>query len=270
MNDNFCSLYMETAVSNTKNRHFTTEIATFDDITVSKSQIENGEVYMITFEENVFFQEKKKRYLTESIKIALVKLLKKHNVRLNSLVLVAGIGNDGMTADKLGVETLKGIRVSEHLYKKGLKPNGEGRLATIAGRVVGITGIHSFDVIKGVVSRIKPSIVIAVDTLATKHLNRLARTIQLTDGGITPGSGVNNSCRPLNSETLGVPVIAIGVPLVTYASSIAEALTSSYARRSLKESELIVTLKEIDPIVENLSQIIAEGINLAVHRNTII
>ena len=261
---------METALTNTKKTVFLTEVATFYNVTTSKTQVENGEVYLIEFEENAFFQEKKKTALVESVRIALVELLKKHKIRMSSLVLVAGIGNDGMTADKLGVETLKGINVSEHLYRKGLKPNGEGRLATITGRVAGITGIPSFDVIKGVVSRVKPSIVIAVDTLATKHLNRLARTIQITDSGITPGSGVNNSCRPLNSTTLGIPVIAIGVPLVTYASSIAEALTHSYAKQSVKESSLIVTLKEIDPIVNNLSQIIAEGINLAVHRNILI
>lgn len=155
-------------------------------------------------------------------------------------VLVAGLGNAAMTADALGVKVAQALSPQKGLYL--LSPS-----------VFGVTGIESFEVVKGVVDRLKPSAVIAVDTLCAASKERLGTAFQLTDGGITPGSGVSNARRCLCRESLGTTVISIGVPLVIHASA--------YSGKA--EGELIVTPKDVDFIVSDAALVIASAIRKA-------
>jgi spore protease len=183
-------------------------------------------------------KEEAQRALTHNIG----RLLKRAHAK-RDVVLVAGLGNPQMTADSLGVEAAKAVRVA--LEGRGVR--------TIIPSVFGETGVESFDVVRGVVAAIKPDAVIVVDTLACKSVDKLYKTFQLTDSGISPGAGLMNRRKELNSSTLGVPVIAIGVPLISY--------TEQYPY----EGDLCVTPKEIDVVVRIAGKVIARGIERAVY-----
>lgn len=277
MKNEFCGLYLESAFSLIGSAYSLSPVSFERGISVSKVAVDDGEVYLLKLASELSFDENLKERLGAEIAKTLTFFLKKHKIKRSSHILVAGIGNEGMTADSLGGEVLKRLKVTEHLYQAGVKERGDGRLSAIAGSVAGVTGINSFDVIKGVVDRTKPDLVIAVDTLATRHAERLKNTVQITDNGIIPGSGVQNARHPLTLETLGVPVIAIGVPLVIYArnlitSGLSDVKLGELANKetprgkSLEElNDLIVTVKEIDLVVDEYATAIASGINSAVH-----
>lgn len=160
-----------------------------------------------------------------------------------SRILVAGLGNTLMTADALGAETCASLGV------------GDGVMC-VTPSVPGITGIESFDVVMGVCDRVRPTLVIAVDSLAAASVTRLGTVVQLTDAGITPGSGVSNHKRKLSRETLGVQVIGVGVPLVVYASTI---IREAGGDDTGCES-LIVTPKEVDVYVRDAARTVAAAI----------
>lgn len=181
-----------------------------------------------------------KRRLTVALERELKKL-----VRDKSRVLVVGLGNRSMTADALGAEVCDRIAVE----KDNLKALSPG--------VAGITGMESFDVVKGVTDRIAPSVIIAVDSLAAAQTGRVCRIIQLCNAGITPGSGVSNHRERLSEDTLGVPVVSIGVPLVVYASTI---IRDAGGDPSGFEN-LIVTPKDVDFLVREAAEIIAGAVN---------
>lgn len=158
-------------------------------------------------------------------------------------VLIVGLGNAGLTADALGGRVCAGI------------PAG-GRAMTLVPGVFGMTGVESFDVVKGVTERTRPAAIVAVDSLAAASTQRVGRVVQISDAGITPGSGVSNHRGRLGRETLGVPVISVGVPLVVYASTI---IRDAGGDESGFES-LIVTPKDIDVIVAESAEVIARSI----------
>ena len=160
-------------------------------------------------------------------------------------ILVVGLGNTRMTADALGAETCAALSA------------GDGVMCVIPG-VPGITGIESFDVVKGVCDRVRPTLVIAVDSLAAASVSRLATVVQLCDTGITPGSGVSNHKRKLSEDTLGVRVIGLGIPLVVYASTIIR----EYGGNDEGCETLIVTPKEVDIYVKDAADVIAQAIEL--------
>ena len=174
--------------------------------------------------------------LVRALKNCLVKMI---NGRKNCLVV--GLGNRKMTADSLGEAVISRINVT-----------GEGGVRTFCPQVSGVTGIESYDVVCAIVDRIKPDVIIAVDSLCAASRERLGTAFQLTDTGITPGSGVNNARMRLDKNSLGVDVISIGVPLVVYASTL-----------GAKEEELIVTPKDVDLLVQECAIIIAKSINTA-------
>lgn len=198
-------------------------------------------------------------------------------------VLVVGLGNRFVTPDALGPRVAEKVFVTRHIleYMPDLIPFEPLSVAAIAPGVLGITGVETVEVVKGVVESIAPRAVIAVDSLASRRAARISTTVQLTDTGIEPGAGVGNLRRGLNEETLGVPVIALGVPLVVYASTILAdtiGMIAEEAGLEDKEEELtdmacravsdqfgpmIVTPKDIDSIVRDMSNIIAQGINMA-------
>lgn len=171
--------------------------------------------------------------------------------------LVACLGNKAITPDAIGPETANRLIVTRHL--KGSLPRDFAAFSSVAvlrTGVLGTTGIESADALKAVCDRIRPDCVIAVDALASAEFPRLCRNIQICDSGISPGSGVGNDRKALNRDTLGVPVIAVGVPTVIDAACLSddETLSGSF-----------VTPRNIDELVSSTAKLFAYGINLALH-----
>ena len=201
-------------------------------------------------------------------------------------MLVTGLGNRSVTPDALGPRTVERVLVTRHM--DGCLPQDVSeRLRSVcaaAPGVLGVTGIETAEVLRGMVAHVRPDAVIVVDALAARSSQRICSTIQVADTGITPGSGVGNHRKALTRETLGIPVIAVGVPMVVYASTIArdaigylgaadgaseadeERLASCVEQVvSMRLGDLIVTPREVDALVERMAGIVAEGINLALH-----
>ena len=172
-------------------------------------------------------------------------------------VLIVGLGNRSITPDALGCCAVDNILVTGNM--ESFFDNEINTVCAIAPGVLGTTGIETVDIIKGVVDKISPSLVIAVDALAAADISRVANTIQIADTGISPGGGVGNNRKGLNSETLGVKVIAIGVPTVIDAQSISKIELPEHL------APMTVTTKDIDLIINKMSKVIADAINTALH-----
>ena len=181
------------------------------------------------------------------------------------LALVVGLGNRAITPDAVGPKVHEHTLVTRHLVE-GL-PEHFGSLrpvASLSAGVLGTTGMESGELVQAVCRDLKPACVIAVDALASRSLERLCRTVQLSDTGIAPGSGVGNYRQALDRETLGVPVLAVGVPTVVEASTLAADLLGQEDLPPLGEGrELLVTPKDIDSQVDDLAKVIGYGISLA-------
>jgi len=180
-------------------------------------------------------------------------------------VLVVGLGNPNLTADALGKAVFDNLMITRHLHEDDRKKMGlDSGVCAICPSVSGVTGIESFDIIKGVVDRIKPDLVLAVDSLASATVERMGAAFQVCSSGITPGSGVANHRVRLDKDSLGIEVMSVGVPLVVYASTIIfEAAGDRAVDIELTEElrSLIVTPKTIDILVEDCAKVIANGIN---------
>jgi spore protease len=187
--------------------------------------------------------------------------------------LVVGLGNRAITPDAVGPLCMENILVTRHLVEQ--LPDAFGHLRPVAALTPGVlggTGLESAEIIRGVMARCRPAVVVMVDALASRKLSRLCRTVQLSDTGIVPGSGVGNARAAMNRETLGVPVVAVGVPTVVDAATLASDLL---ADAGLPEPDgdalrtagggMIVTPKEIDSQVQDVAKVIAYAVNLALH-----
>ena len=182
---------------------------------------------------------------------ALSEIIRKVISKNTNKILVIGLGNGNLTADALGCLSCQKICA-------GFSENE--KVCWLCPGVYGVTAIESFDVVKGVVDRIKPGVVIAIDSLCAARVGRIGTSFQVSDAGIVPGSGVKNSRKALNRQTLGVEVVSIGVPMVVYASTIiAEAGCREKALDDLGDT--VVTLKDIDIVVEGCAEIVSEAIN---------
>ena len=220
------------------------------------------------------------------------------NIGEKSTVLVVGLGNWNVTPDALGPKVISKLMVTRHLFEhipdkidERIRP-----VAALSPGVLGLTGIETSEIIKGLVEKIKPDVVIAIDALASRRMNRVGTTIQIADTGINPGSGVGNNRKSLSVEHLGVPVIALGVPTVVDAATMAndtiDLMLDSMIRevdegsdfykmlKGMKKDEklslinqilspyvgnMMVTPKEIDTMIDDISNIIANGLNIALH-----
>lgn len=189
-------------------------------------------------------------------------------------VLVAGLGNEQITPDALGPKTASLLLATRHISGEAAKSLGIHPLrstAAIIPGVLGRTGIETAEIIDAVVKKINPSAVIAVDALASCRTERLGTTVQISDTGICPGSGVGNARAKLDKTTLGVPVIAVGVPTVVDAATLArDVLESGHEPDSQKQQNngnMMVTPREIDLVIERAARYIALGINCALQKN---
>lgn len=184
-------------------------------------------------------------------------------------VLVAGLGNEDVTPDALGPRTAHGIFATRHIDRALASELGFGELRDVCAitfGVLGQTGMETAETIRGIVNTIHPAAVITVDALAARSLQRLGKTVQLTDTGITPGSGVGNSRARLDKETLGVPVIAIGVPTVVDAVTLVRDFTSEHKMAKEKEDEakaMMVCPREIDVTIRRAARFLALSLNCA-------
>jgi len=196
-------------------------------------------------------------------------------------VLVAGLGNEGITADAVGPAAVKRLMVTRHIRKERpliFEDLGLFDVCAITPGVLGQTGIESADIIQSIVHSIRPEVLIVIDALCSRDLGRLVNTVQLCDTGIQPGSGIGNSRPALTPETLGIPVISIGVPTVVDAATLAldairlfsdELLEEETLRENWRKNDLnfFVTPKETDQIIHFMGAFIGYGINLALNEN---
>lgn len=192
-------------------------------------------------------------------------------LRGGECVLVVGLGNRAVTPDNIGPAAVEHVLVTRHLVDQVPEHFGHLRpVAALAAGVLAATGVESSELARAVSDRLRPACVIAVDALASRSLHRICSTVQLADTGITPGSGVGNHRAALNKETLGVPVIAVGVPTVVdvatlCADVLAEAGQGELEPEALRDAGagLMVTPRDIDQSAADLSKVVGYAINLA-------
>ncbi|MBE7091902.1 MAG: GPR endopeptidase [Clostridiales bacterium] len=239
----------------------------------------------ISFETDALLSRDTEEYIKISKAIA-DEIKKLVPAEKDKTVLVVGLGNESMTPDSIGPMVVKNIFVTRHIleYLPNEADERMNSVCAIAPGVLGVTGLESADVIKGIISKTQVCAIIVIDALAARRSERMFSTFQLTDTGIEPGAGVGNKRIALTKETIGVPVIAMGVPTVIYASSLvydaavdllsditgqSEQKVEDAARKmaSFSMEDMVVTPKEIDIIAKDSAKIIADGINLALHNN---
>lgn len=194
----------------------------------------------------------------------------KEMVPEGSKILVAGLGNAGVTADSLGPKVVDNLCITRHLKLEGfLKSDLE--LSAIAPGVMAQTGMETSEILEALVDKTKPDIMIAIDALAARSSTRLNRTIQLSDTGIAPGSGVGNHRNEITRHTVGIPVLAVGVPTVISVPAIIndlleeDAQEAAYERLDESFISMHVTPKNIDESIKRISYTISEGINQLLH-----
>ncbi len=209
------------------------------------------------------------REISKELADCICKLLPRRDKELS--VLVVGLGNVGVTADSLGPLVIDNLNITRHVLLEYGPAAYEGATNMISGIIPGVmarTGMESMEIVRGVVDSTNPDVIIAVDALAARSTKRLNRTIQITNTGIHPGSGVGNHRSTLNQESLGKPVIAIGIPTVVDAATIVnDAIGKKYDDIPISGmtelANMYVTGKDIDEIIKRLSFTISEGINMA-------
>ena len=232
--------------------------------------------------------QKTSQVLSEELK----KILDLHTNKQEN-VLIVGLGNIYVTPDSLGPKVINEIDVTRHIIKylpqyieEGARP-----VSAISPGVLGTTGIETVEILKGIVDNIHPKLLIVIDALASRSIERISSTIQISDTGIVPGAGVGNTRQEISKKTLGVPVIAIGIPTVVelatlvsdgidiFIDRLQEKAESNDFLNKLQQNDkyeevkealnvgeynMIVTPKEIDDLIENMKDIVARGINFAI------
>ena len=225
--------------------------------------------------------------LSEELK----KLVDKHVTKQDE-ILIVGLGNIYVTPDSLGPKVINEIDVTRHIlkYMPEVLEEGTRSVSAVSPGVLGTTGIETLEIITGIVQNINPKLIIVIDALASRSMDRISSSIQLADTGIVPGAGVGNTRKELSEKTLNIPVIALGIPTVVESAVLVndclnlfieklqkEAKSNDYLNR-LKEHDnyedikealipnnynMIVTPKEIDELIENMKDVVARGINYA-------
>lgn len=182
-------------------------------------------------------------------------------------LLVVGLGNKNICSDSIGPRAVEKVFATRHLKKELIKNLGFAKLPSvcaIAPGVLGQTGMETAEIVKALAEKTKPELIVLIDALAAGAVERLGTTIQLTNSGIAPGSGVNNSRAELSERVLNVPVLAIGVPTVVDLNTIVAAKTFDSKNRPACETNMMVTPKNIDEIVTCAGNIIASALNCSV------
>ena len=275
----------------------TTEEKIDDNINISRVKIlnQNGENALRKRSGNYITIDIKNLKLADDEQIqkaseALTKELKtiiNEHVAKQDEILVVGLGNVYVTPDALGPKVINEIDVTRHLinYMPQYVEEGTRVVSAVSPGVLGTTGIETVEILKGIVDNIKPKLVIVIDALASRSIERISSTVQISDTGIVPGAGVGNTRKEISQETLGIPVVAIGIPTVVSdgidifidrlqqkaeSNDYLNKLQANDKYEEVKEAlnvgeyNMIVTPKEIDDLIENMKDVVARGINFAV------
>lgn len=230
---------------------------------------------------------------SEVVSKELKSLIEKH-VQPREAILIVGLGNIYVTPDALGPKVINEIDITRHLleYMPEVLDENTREISAISPGVLGTTGIETLEILKGIVDNVKPKLVIVIDALASRSIERISSSVQLADTGIVPGAGVGNSRKELTINTLGIPVIAMGIPTVVEAATIAadsltlliqkvqeQAQSNDFLNKLQEEDKytlikevltpeeynFIVTPKEIDELIEKMKDVVARGINFAIN-----
>ena len=262
------------------------------------NEVEISRIKILNEEGEKILQKPAGTYITldvKKLKLADEERLRKivgEHVNETEDILVVGLGNLYVTPDALGPKVVPEIEVTRHIleYMPSIMPEDTRPVSAISPGVLGVTGIETMEILKGVVQNVKPKLLIVIDALATRSIDRISSSIQIADTGIVPGAGVENTRKEISKKTLGIPVIAIGIPTVVdlatitnecidiFIESLQEKAMSNDYLNKLKENDnyeeikealvpkdynMIVTPKEIDKLIENMSKIVSSAINMA-------
>lgn len=200
-------------------------------------------------------------------------------------ILIIGLGNRNVTPDALGPLVCEKVFVSRHIkkYIPNMIDSRVAEVSAIAPGVLGVTGLETAEVIDGVVGNIKPDMIVVIDALASRSISRIGTSLQVSNVGISPGSGIGNKRKAIDQESLGIPVLAVGIPMVVYAYTIASEILLSAAIKSntndnqiknvinmiqdIEGSDMIVTPKNIDMLIDNASDLVARALNFSIHKD---
>ena len=230
---------------------------------IKEEVINNIKISRVVMDKNNLLNKKEGNYITieltditnyedrENVGKVLVNeikdILNKNNIKDNYECLVIGLGNKKSTPDALGPMVIDNILVTRHLFELNADvKEGIRKVSAIIPGVMGNTGIETIDIIKGIVDNVKPKFIIVIDSLCASSIERLNKTIQLTDTGIHPGSGIGNMRKEISKDTLGIPVIAIGVPTVVESVTIVNDTLEymfmhlNYLKNNYETSKLVV------------------------------
>lgn len=220
-------------------------------------------------------------------------LLEKH-INVKDPILVVGLGNIYVTPDALGPKVINEVDITRHLiqYMPEVLDENTREVSAVSPGVLGTTGIETLEILKGIVDNVKPKLVIVIDALASRSIERISSSIQLADTGIVPGAGVGNTRKEISEKSLGIPVIGLGIPTVVEAATIAadsltllikkvqeQAQSNDFLNQLQEEDKytlikevltpeeynFIVTPKEIDELIEKMKDVVARGINFAIN-----
>lgn len=296
----FTSDFADELIEEIKKDEFELETRKYKDINYSRVKIikdnnefnkKIGEYVSIEF---LSCEDKKDREnIKDVLKECLIKMISKYNVREFAKVLVVGLGNREFSADSLGPMVANNIIVTNHLFVlEDFKDKVSSRsVSVLTPGVMGQTGLESADIVKSVCDFFKPELVIFIDSLATKSMKRINKVIQISDTGISPGSGIGNNRKSLDIDLLNVPCISIGVATVMGVDSIINEsldLLNKYLKNSISNKmildkdnrydiisdllsdlgiDMVVTPKQINEDINNISSIISNAINESLHKN---
>ena len=208
-----------------------------------------GQYITLDIKDMKYMEDEELKNVSKSISKELNSVLNKH-INSEESVLIVGLGNEYVTPDSLGPKVASNLEVTRHIIKycPQFVKDGTREISAVSPGVLGVTGIETLEIVKGIVENVKPKLLIAIDSLCSKDMNRISSSVQIADTGIVPGGGVGNKRDEISKKTLGIPVISIGVPTVTIFPS---------------DIDFIVTPKEIDKLIENMSDVISEAINMS-------
>ncbi|MBQ6323692.1 MAG: GPR endopeptidase [Bacilli bacterium] len=224
-----------------------------EDIIITTSKINSNYYTTISFRDIT-----DKDNFNSVLKILVNELKKYLKVTKTDTILVIGLGNSNSTPDSLGPLVVNHVLVTRYLFILGNVESGYSNVCSFKPDVMGNTGIETTEIINCIIKESNATKVIIIDSLKASNLKRLTKTIQITNKGISPGSGLNSKYKEISKKTTGAEIIAIGVPTVVDIKTI-----------SKKEKNLIVTPTDIDFIIEKLSILIGEAINISLHKNYI-
>ena len=258
-----------------------TKVKVLDDKGKEKIGKEIGTYVTLEIREIEIVEREDLEKASEVLAQQLRELIKEYNS-----ILVVGLGNIDTTVDSIGPKVIKDLSITRHLkkYVPELIENDTREISGIAPGVLGTTGIETQEILKGIIEKVKPDAIIAIDALISRDISRLFKTIQISNTGIVPGGGVGNTRKEISKNTMGIPVIAVGVPTLVEAATIVADSIDLIAqqfdefkelRQASKEDKyrlikavlepskfnLAVTPKEVDDLVDNMKNIIAKGIN---------